>query len=336
MRLSPVTILVLAFFFIVGVLALQVGLYLFNKPDVAHEERIVDIPRGMSVAEISNLLAKKRVIESPKSFTALVRITGQSKKIKAAEYQFFTDMPPFEVLRILVKGVPFLRQVTVPEGTNMARIAKLFENAEIVSAEDFLKAAKNKTLLNSLGIKANDAEGYLFPETYYFPRKTTGEVVVKAMVNTFNETYDPKWDELAKMFNLSRQQLVTLASIIEKETSVPKERPIISAVFHNRLKKGMRLQSDPTVIYGIKDFDGNLKKIHLTTPHPHNTYTKYGLPAGPIASPGKESLEAALFPAQVSYLYFVSKNDGSHAFSKTYKEHWRAVQKYQIRRRSSR
>jgi UPF0755 protein len=184
-----------------------------------------------------------------------------------------------------------------------------------------------------MGITADTLEGYLFPDTYYFPSGLESKSIITAMVKQFRIAFKPEWQTRAEELGMSVHEVVTLASIIEKETGAPEERPLISSVFHNRLKKGMRLETDPTVIYGIPDFDGNIKRRHLNTYTPYNTYKIKGLPPGPIASPGAAALEAALYPAQSKYLYFVSKKDGTHQFSATIKEHNAAVRKYQLRKK---
>jgi len=186
--------------------------------------------------------------------------------------------------------------------------------------------------IKSLGIEAKTLEGYLYPDTYYFPRWTKAEDVVKAMVNHLRQVYTPEMHAQSEALRMTEVQVLTLASIIEKETGHDAERPLISAVFHNRLRKGLPLQSDPTVIYGIPNFNGNLTRADLARPTPFNTYRIAKLPPGPIASPGVKSIQAALNPAPVKYLFFVSKNDGTHQFSATLGEHNRAVERYQKRR----
>ena len=211
-------------------------------------------------------------------------------------------------------------------------VAGVVAGAGFGTEADFLKAAIDADLVHTHGINAETFEGYLFPDTYYFPRDATPEKIISTMVKRFWSVFRPEWKNQAKSLEFSIHQLVTLASMIEKETGEAFERPIISSVFHNRLKRGMRLESDPTVIYGIQDFDGNLTRKHLAEPTPYNTYTIKGLPPGPIASTGIKSLEAALYPADTQFLYFVSKKDNTHQFSANFKDHNRAVRKYQLSR----
>ena len=243
-----------------GIFAQQSYSFLKTKPSETHNEKIIDIPPGSSPRYIANALAKEGVVTSATRFYLLVRILGKDRAIKAAEYQFFTDMSPLDVLDILISGKPYLHKISIPEGSSMEQIGNILENKNITSKEEFLKAAHDPGLLKSNGIDANSAEGYLFPETYSLPKRSTGKDIVNKMLNTFQDNYDPQWDPECKKYNFSRHQIVTLASIIEKETGIPSERPLISAVIHNRLKKGMKLQSDPTVIYGIPNFSGNITK----------------------------------------------------------------------------
>jgi len=196
----------------------------------------------------------------------------------------------------------------------------------------FIRSANDIAIVKALGVEADSLEGYLFPDTYHFPKGLPLDEIMGTMVNRFQEIFSTEWQERSRQMGMSIHQVVTLASIIEKETGAAFERPLIASVFHNRLAKRMRLSSDPTVIYGIKDFDGNLTRKHLKTANPYNTYLNKGLPPGPIANPGVAALEAALYPAETDYLYFVSKKDGTHQFSTSFKEHNRAVRKYQLRK----
>jgi UPF0755 protein len=210
------------------------------------------------------------------------------------------------------------------------------EKSGLGSAADITTRAGDPAFARSHGIPAGSLEGYLFPDTYLFPRGVSAEAILTTMLQRFRSVFTAEWEQRAAQIGLTVHEVVTLASIIEKETGAPSERPLISSVFHNRLKKGMRLETDPTVIYGIRDFDGNLTRKHLETFTPYNTYVIKGLPPGPIASPGKDALEAALFPAQTGYFFFVSKNNGTHHFSSSFEEHQNAVQRYQIRREGAR
>ncbi len=204
----------------------------------------------------------------------------------------------------------------------------MIEAAGLGRADDFLALCRDHSFINSLGLQEDSLEGYLFPETYNFPKGTPLKTIVKSMTDSFFDVWK-KYDSPAKEAGLTRHEAITLASIVEKETGAAQERPLIAGVFHNRLKKGMRLQTDPTVVYGLKDFNGNITRADLAADHPYNTYIIPALPPGPITNPGEAAIAAAVKPAQVSYLYFVAKNDGTHQFSNTLNEHNRAVRQYQ-------
>jgi UPF0755 protein len=239
-------------------------------------------------------------------------------------------MPPTVILHKLVTGDVMKYRITIPEGYTVRQIVlRLQELGIIEEQEEFLKLAFSAEFAAGLGIEGKSIEGYLFPDTYLLPKGVSPIEIIKTMVGKFKQVYGPDCEHRAVELAMTDRQIVTLASIIEKETGVAEERPLISAVFHNRLKRGIPLCSDPTVIYGIADFDGNLRKKDLEQWTPYNTYLKKGLPPGPIANPGRSSLLAALYPAPVQYLYFVSRNDGSHYFSTTLREHNEAVRRYQ-------
>ncbi|MCK5836588.1 MAG: endolytic transglycosylase MltG, partial [Desulfobacula sp.] len=218
-------------------------------------------------------------------------------------------------------------------GLNIKGIADLMETAAFCTNTSFSDLCHDRSFANSLGIRSTTLEGYLFPDTYFFPKHTSCEDIIRTMVGHFNHTFTQKWQTRTKALGFSVHEIVTLASMIEKETGDASERPLIASVFHNRLKKNMRLESDPTVIYGITDFDGNIKRKHLKIPTPYNTYQIKGLPQGPIANPGALSIQAALYPARTQYLFFVSKKDTTHQFSKTFQEHNQAVKTYQLRKK---
>jgi UPF0755 protein len=241
-------------------------------------------------------------------------------------------MLPLEVLDNLGKGQVKRHLVTIVEGSTLSQIGQLLEDLNVVGKEAFLQKASSKTFISSLGLSqsaVSSLEGYLFPDTYYLVREMNPEEVLQTMVNQYKKVVGTELAARASQSNISEREVVILASIIEKETPLPEEKPLIAAVFYNRLRKGMPLQSDPTVIYGIKNFDGNLTREHLLRSTPYNTYVNPGLPPTPICNPGKDSIMAALSPAAVPFLYFVSKNDGTHYFSSDLEEHNRAVWKYQ-------
>jgi UPF0755 protein len=266
-------------------------------------------------------------------FNFYSRLVGARGKIKSGEYAINGSMTPKEIINILASGKSITRSFTVSEGLNIYEIALIFEKAGYGKKTDFLKACFNKSLLKKiLNEEVYSCEGYLFPETYKIERNTSAEKLVSEMMETFVKTYLQIKDR--NQLGWTRSQIVTLASIIEKETGAPEERSLISSVFHNRLKKKMRLQTDPTVLYGIldqtKSYKANITKTDLITPTKFNTYTNEGLPFGPISNPGKESLIAALEPKTSEYLYFVSKNDGTHIFNIEYESHLKSVSDFQL------
>jgi UPF0755 protein len=296
------------------------------------ESQVVAVSPGEPFSAIADRLFDRELIVMPQKFRRYARLRGFDKQVKAGEYELSAAMAPRQILSTLVEGKVRLRRLTIPEGYDLVQIAAAAVAAGLGSEEEFLAKAYDEALARKMGIEAESFEGYLFPETYFFPRNLTSEQMIAAMVERFRSVFSPQWRRRAEQIGLSVHEIVTLASIIEKETGAAEERPLIASVFHNRLAKGMRLESDPTVIYGIESFDGNLTRKHLRTPTAYNTYRIRGLPPGPIASPGRASLEAALFPAQSPYLYFVSKKDGTHHFSATFREHRAAVRKYQLGR----
>jgi len=296
------------------------------------EKKIVAIEKGQNFRQTTLLLQSQQLIDHPFKFRLLARLQGKDKQIQAGEYLLSADMPPGDILAVLVNGKVRLYKVTVPEGSTLKQIAAIVEDAGLTTRAAFLSAATDADFVREKGIEAETFEGYLFPETYFFPKNTAARAVITAMLDRFRSVFTGTWKKRAADIGLSVHQVLTLASIIEKETGAPSERPTISSVFHNRLRRGMRLETDPTVIYGIDDFDGNLTRKHLATHTPYNTYLISGLPPGPIANPGRAAIEAALYPADTAYLYFVSKKDGTHQFSTTFADHNRAILTYQLKK----
>ena len=287
----------------------------------------------MTLNNISNLLKDRDLIGNSLSFQLLAYLQKKQGQIQAGEYELSPSMTPKDILGIVTSGKTILHAVTIPEGYRITEIAALLEERGLVNAEEFILQTQDKELIQSAGIPAISLEGYLFPETYHFSKHTSERKIIQSMLDTYHEKI--KTYELSKrtpFVNLSFHEVVTLASLIEKETGVDEERKLISSVFHNRLKKNMRLQTDPTVIYAMINFDGNIRKKDLNIDSPYNTYKYRGLPPGPIASPGLKSIIAALEPSNSDYLYFVSRKDGSHQFSSNLMDHNHAVQKYQLRR----
>ena len=304
-----------------------------DQPDAAHSEaRVVTIDPGEGFGAVSRKLRDAGLIQSPFQFRLFAQLSGAHRTIKAGEFQLYGTMTPREILTTLVEGDVLLYRVTIPEGYTLRQIADTVAQAGFGDAATFHRIAADPAVVQAEGFAGRTLEGYLFPDTYYFPRNYPPDQIIAAMTRRFRQAFSEAWRARADALGMSLHQVVTLASIIEKETGAPAERPLIASVFHNRLERGMRLETDPTVIYGIEDFDGNLTRKHLRTPTAYNTYLIKGLPPGPIASPGKAALEAALYPAESDYLFFVSRRDGTHQFSSTLEEHREAVRKYQLRR----
>ncbi|MCP4665580.1 MAG: endolytic transglycosylase MltG, partial [Deltaproteobacteria bacterium] len=326
----------LALFFLVGVLLLFLfGHFLITPAGKGGQDLLFVVPEGSSLKEVAIDLEEKTIISNKSLFLLWARFTGYSRIIKAGEYRLNSGMPPLKILGILGKGAVISHMVTIPEGFSSAQIAELLERKGLVEKGEFLLVAGDQDLARRYNIAGAGLEGYLYPDTYRFDRGVTALSVLDVMVKRFKEVTAP-FGERAKQLGMAFEDIVTLASIVEKETGLAEERPVIASVFLNRLKRGMRLESDPTVIYGILGFNGNLTRKDLSKPTPYNTYLIRGLPPGPIANPGRDAIKAVLFPAKTNYLYFVSKNDGSHYFSRTLAEHNRAVRIYQKNRRTRR
>jgi UPF0755 protein len=296
-------------------------------------EQFVDIPQGNGSVPIGERLVAAGVIRDALTFRAALWMSRQGRHLKAGEYRFDHAMTPFEVIDKLARGDVYVITVTFPEGQTIAEMATIFETHGLGTAASFTQAANDVSLVHDIDPAAKDLEGYLFPETYLMSRHSDAGKLVRLMVARFDKVLTPELRHAAAARNLTVRQAVTLASIVEKETAKAEERPLVAAVYTTRLRIGMPLQCDPTVIYGLTKagrYDGNIHKADLSFDSPYNTYRYPGLPPGPIASPGRASLDAALHPADADYLYFVSRNDGSHEFARTLEEHNRNVQKFQV------
>lgn len=296
---------------------------------------LVNIPRGTPFSQVVNLLDEKGLIRSRVVFRAMAYFYSAPQQIKAGEYEFSKVMPPGKILERLINGDMKKHTIVVPEGFTVRLIAARLAAKGLVEEKEFMRLARDKEFLATLKVPAASAEGFLFPDTYNFDRTMDARMILKTMSDRFWVKVTGAMIEEARAQGLGLKEWVTLASIIEKETGRKEELPLVSAVFHNRLRIKMPLQSDPTVIYGIENFDGNLTRRHLERQNPYNSYLNRGLPPGPICNPGMDALTATLNPAPVHYFYFVSRNDGSHQFSATLAEHSRYVRKYQIMRKSS-
>ncbi len=309
--------------------------YSVSPSGTGDEQRVFVVKPGQGFSSVTLALVKEKFVISPKKFKIYGALTGNDKKIKTGEYMLSPSMTTGQMISVLTSGKVCLYKLTIPEGYNIYQVAEVVASGGFSGSKEFLAAVNNKKLLKKLALNPEYAtfEGYLFPDTYSFPRNVKPSEIIRVMVSRFKEIYKPEWEKRAEKIGLTMHEAITLASIIEKETGDARERPVISSVFHNRLKKRMRLETDPTVIYGIKDFDGNITRKHLRERTPYNTYKIKGLPPGPIANPGLKSIEAALYPAETDYLFFVSKKDTTHQFSTNIRDHINSVRKYQLRRK---
>lgn len=331
---------VIATSFLTLIAAVAAGLLFFGyqllKTPVSADktEVIFEVAPGETVTSVAIDLQNKNLVRNASVFLFYSRFTNQSSKIKVGEYSLNQAMTPDEILEVLVSGKSIARTLTVVEGLNLFDIGTILEKAGLGTRQEFFALVYDKQFIKSLlGEELNSLEGYLFPETYKFTKFESMKSVVTQMVRRFLFVWKDV-EPIAKEMNWTRNQVVTFASIVEKETGAGSERPIVSSVFHNRLVKKMRLQTDPTVLYGMALKIGymptNITKNDLLTPTLYNSYTNAGLPPTPISNPGKESLLAAVKPANSKYLYFVSRNDGTTVFSETLEKHNAAVKTYQM------
>jgi UPF0755 protein len=309
---------------------------MFNRvPDSPAATKIFEVREGANVTRIAEELKAQEIISRKWVFLWGYRLFFSSHSLKAGEYALSVPLSPKEVLNLLIAGRTHLHSFTVAEGLTRRETAEELENAGFVNPAVFLEVSADPSPIAAWDPDARDLEGYLFPETYSFPKGTTEATIVTAMTEQFKTVFQARWKARAEELGMSVREIVTLASLIEKETSKPEERALVSSVFHNRLRIKMKLDCDPTIVYALKqigEYTGRLRYKDLKHDSPYNTYLYGGLPPGPIANPGRASLEAALYPADSEFFYFVSRNDGSHHFSRTYREHVNAVNKYQRNR----
>jgi UPF0755 protein len=291
---------------------------------------LIDIHRGDRFLQIVDTLQREGVIRNKVFFYLLALSRGAAPHIKAGEYEFPPKMSPSAILDKLIKGEIKRYRVTIPEDLTVEEIADRLGQFGLIDRKHFIDLSADREFLSPLGIEGETIEGYLYPETYFFDRSMGTKEIMIRMVAEFWKHITPAMKDRAQALGLTLQEWITLASMIGKETGYGEEKDLISAVFHNRLKIGMKLQSDPTAVYNLKDFSGPIKRRHLDLASSHNTYQIKGLPPGPIGNPGLDSLQAALYPAAVNYLFFVSRNNGTHFFSTNYISHHQAVKKYQV------
>ncbi len=318
-----------AFFFLLCLLPAAVWVHHALQPvNTKGENRNFMVEKGATLNRVAVDLKNAHMIRNSTLFRLAGRFKGYDHHIKTGEYRLNGAMPPLKILEILKEGRIISYPITIPEGFTLNQIADLLDQKGLSNKASFIKLAKDKLQVARLDLSGDTLEGYLYPDTYRFRRNEAADKIIDVMINRFRYIVTPHETRI-KDTGMTLKQVITLASIVEKETGAPEERPMIARVFLNRLKKSMRLESDPTVIYGINNFNGNLTKKDLKAKTPYNTYIIKGLPPGPIANPGLAAIEAVLNPAEGNYYYFVSKNNGTHYFSKTLKEHNRAVRRFQ-------
>jgi UPF0755 protein len=299
----------------------------------SQDEVFVDIPNGAPPSTIGRLLISGGVVRDEFTFQVALWRSGRARELKAGEYRFTQPSTPLEIIDRLARGDVHRRLITFREGLTIAEMAQVYETAGLGTAREFEKAASDSARIHELDPDARDLEGYLFPETYAVPRDISAEALTAQMVAMFGKAFNQEMRQAIAARGLTVRQAVTVASLVEKETAVPEERPLVAAVYLNRKRLQMPMQADPSVIYALRRagrYEGNLTREGLRFDSPYNTYLYAGLPPGPIAAPGKAALEAVAHPADVAFLYFVSRNNGSHVFANTLEEHNRNVQRWQV------
>lgn len=291
----------------------------------------IEIPRGSTFRQAVDILYDRKLIRDKNIFLLAGKLTGADRKIRAGFYSIWSSMSPFDIFKILRKGQIIEYEIKILEGDSLLEVSGQFEKNGIIKREEFMKLAHDPDFLDSYKIESKSIEGYIFPDTYRIPKGVSPKEALGSMIGKMREKFS--FDILTRMekMGMTENETLTLASIVEKEAVVDSERPLISAVYHNRLKKKMQLQADPTSIYGIKSSREKITREDLLRKTPYNTYQIKGLPPGPIASPGLKSIMAALYPAKVPYIYFVSQDDRTHQFSTTAEEHIEAVKLYRQR-----
>lgn len=319
---------ILYFIAVILVFCLLLLNYSISSIDKRNVNVLVDIPTGSSFLEVTEILNRAGLIKHRIFFYSLTVIKNARRHIRAGEYEFNTSLTPNAIIEKLIRGDIKKYKVAIPEDFSLKEIVDRLKEYKLIDEDDFLELAGDEDFLKSLNIQADSIEGYLFPDTYFFDRSMSTRQIMKIMVSQFWKKVTPGMIKRAGEMKLDIHKFVTFASIIGKESGDDAEKPMISAVFHNRLRKGMRLQSDPTAVYDLDSFEGKVLRSHLRRKSPYNTYVIKGLPPGPIANPGVASLNAVLYPAPVNYLYFVSKKDGSHFFSASLVEHKHAINRY--------
>jgi UPF0755 protein len=328
-------VLALSSALLIGFLFFQAWLFLRLPGGNERAVIVVDVPPRANAMSIAQLLQENRLVSDAQKFYLLCRYRKAANRLRAGEYGFSTPTTPDVVLDKLIQGKVLLHRVTFPEGATLWDVTRALEEQGLGTALEFTRLAHDPELIRSLGIDGPSLEGYLFPETYHFPKSQDAQTTLRAMVQQFRHHFPEAWLKRADEIGMRVQDAVTLASIVEKEAAVDSERTLIASVFHNRLKKNMPLQSDPTSVYDLPGFSGPVTSAHLKRQSPYNTYLIRGLPVGPICNPGRKSVEAVLYPETTSFLYFVSNLDGTHRFSATNAEHQQAVGQYREKARAA-
>lgn len=293
----------------------------------------IQIPKGATFRQAADILIREKLIRDKKIFMLLGRLTGADRKIRAGFYSVWTSMSPVEIFKIIQRGKIIEFEVKILEGDSLREISGAFARAGLATQEEVMTLAYEKDFLAQHDILSPSVEGYIYPDTYLIAKGVALEDALGLMIDRMREKFDDKIRARAEAAGMTEAEVLSLASIIEKEAVVDSERPVISAVYHNRLKKNMLLQADPTCIYGIKSSREKIVRTDLQRQTPYNTYVNKGLPPGPIASPSLKSIVAAISPAKASYLYFVSNNDGTHVFSDNLAQHTEAVRAYRDKKR---
>jgi UPF0755 protein len=328
------------FIFALLLAAVLLWFYLFSTTPYIGEQAPVSIviAAGSSLRQVSAELHSRDVIISPGMFEALARIKGNARSIKFGTYEFSEALSPLDVLDRLQRGLVRLQPFTVPEGRTLFETARIIAATGLANEKELLKKTTDPDFIDHLDLSGNSLEGFLFPDTYFFSRAATAASILEKMVERYRQVFAEEVKLAKQPSQLNEQKVITLASLVEAETGKADERPLIAGVFLLRLKKGMRLECDPTVVYGQllldPSFNKRLRRRHLLKDTPYNTYRNYGLPPGPICSPGRLAIRAVLQPVETDFLFFVSRNDGSHKFSRTLREHNRAVNTYQRARKT--
>jgi len=329
--------------FLLGALVLGMGIFcvrfwlFLSLPSAAqHRVETLEIKPGTDALSIGKLLEIQGVITDAHQFFLWSWLRKSSHKLQAGEYAFPSSFTPVEVFDQLINGRVVEHRVTFPEGSTLRDVAKILAGSGLVSEDAFLQLATSTEFIRSLGMNVSTLEGYLFPETYLFRKSQNPGSIIKTLVHQFWVHFPEEWTNRAREAGLTVHKTIILASMVEKEAKVDYERPIIAAVFLNRLQHNMPLQCDPTTVYDLPGFTGPITPAELKRQSPYNTYLNKGLPAGPICNPGVKSISAVLYPQKVSYLYFVSQNDGTHRFSQTLDEHHQAVADYYEKRKTMR